>query len=63
MVVPPPIKAMGLPPVFCSQCSIMICSSEPTCSDARGAVEADIGDELARARLFVEPRKSEHWWT
>ena len=36
MVVPPPISATGLPPVSCSQCSIMICTSEPTCSE--GAV-------------------------
>ena len=38
MVVPPPISATGLPPVCCSQCSIMICTSEPTCSD--GAVQS-----------------------
>ena len=38
MVVPPPISAIGLPPVCCSQCSIMICTSEPTCSD--GAVQS-----------------------
>ena len=37
-VVPPPIKGTGLPPVFCSQDSIMIGSSEPTCSE--GAVQS-----------------------
>ena len=39
MVVPPPISAIGLPPVFCSQRSIMICNSEPTCSE--GAVQSN----------------------
>ena len=34
LVVPPPIRATGLPPVSCSQWSIMIWTSEPTCSDA-----------------------------
>ena len=38
IVVPPPISATGLPPVSCSQCSIMICTSEPTCSE--GAVQS-----------------------
>ena len=38
MVVPPPISATGLPPVSCSQCSIMIGTSEPTCSE--GAVQS-----------------------
>ena len=33
-VVPPPISTMGLCPVFCSQRSIMICTSEPTCSES-----------------------------
>ena len=32
-VVPPPISGTGLPPVFCSQRSIMICTSEPTWRD------------------------------
>jgi hypothetical protein len=38
IVVPPPISATGLPPIFCSQCSIMIWTSEPTCRD--GAVQS-----------------------
>ncbi len=33
-VVPPPISAIGRWPVCCIQCSIMIGSSEPTCSEA-----------------------------
>ncbi len=33
-VVPPPISAIGRWPVCCSQYSIMIGSSEPTCSEA-----------------------------
>ncbi len=37
-VVPPPISTSGLPPVFCSQRSSMICTSEPTCSE--GAVQS-----------------------
>jgi hypothetical protein len=37
-VVPPPISAIGRCPVCCSQYSIMIGSSEPTCSD--GAVQS-----------------------
>ncbi len=32
-VVPPPISAIGRPPVCCSQYSIMIWISEPTCSE------------------------------
>ena len=32
-VVPPPIRAIGRWPVFCSQYSIMIGSSEPTWSE------------------------------
>ena len=31
--VPPPISTIGTCPVFCSQRSIMICMSEPTCSE------------------------------
>ena len=54
MVVPPPISATGFPPVSCSQCSIMMPTRLPTCSDGRGAIEADIGDERSRAGLFVE---------
>ena len=46
-VVPPPISVIGLPPVFCSQRSIMIESRCPTCSDGAGAVVADIGGEAA----------------
>ncbi len=38
MVVPPPISAIGLPPPFCSQCSIMIETRLPMCSD--GAVQS-----------------------
>ena len=52
--MPPPISAIGLWPVCCSQCSIMIGTSEPTCSDGRGAVEADIGGDRLGAREFVE---------
>ena len=37
-VVPPPISAIGRWPVCCSQCSIMIGSSEPMCSE--GAVQS-----------------------
>ena len=37
-VVPPPMSAMGRPPVFCSQRSIMMGSMEPTCSE--GAVQS-----------------------
>ncbi len=37
-VVPPPISAIGRWPVCCIQCSIMIGSSEPTCSE--GAVQS-----------------------
>ena len=35
----------------------MIGSSEPTCSEGGGAVEADIGDQVASQRLLVEPRE------
>ena len=31
LVVPPPIRAIGLWPVFCSQRNIMICTNEPAC--------------------------------
>ena len=37
-VVPPPISAIGLLPLCCSQCSIMIEIRWPTCSD--GAVQS-----------------------
>ena len=37
-VVPPPISTIGLPPVCCSQCSIMIWIRMPTCSE--GAVQS-----------------------
>ena len=39
IVVPPPISATGLPPVSCSQCSIMIPTRLPTCSE--GAVQSN----------------------
>jgi hypothetical protein len=38
-VVPPPIKVIGLLPVCCSQCSIMIGSIEPACR--LGAVQSN----------------------
>ena len=34
LVVPPPMSAIGLWPVFCIQRSIMIWTSEPACSEA-----------------------------
>ncbi len=37
-VVPPPISTIGLPPHFCSQCSIMMEMRLPTCSE--GAVQS-----------------------
>ena len=47
MVVPPPISAIGLLPVCCSQYRHMICTIDADVQRGRGAVEADIGDELA----------------
>jgi anhydro-N-acetylmuramic acid kinase len=45
--VPPPISEIGLWPVACIQCSIMIWISEPHAA-RRGRVEADIAAGLAR---------------
>ena len=62
IVVPPPISAIALFPVCWSQCSIMICTSEPTCKE--GAVQSKpiYPTALPSRASASSPDMSEHWW-
>ena len=53
-VVPPPISVIGLPPVFCSQRSIMMETRLPDMQRRAGAVVADIGRDRSLAEKRVK---------
>ena len=51
LVVPPPTSTTALCPVFCSSRKIIICTSEPTCSeDAVAYTDRNIKERAAVAK-------------